>query len=101
MFPGWTVHQLFQPVRTSRSRLLRTPTAKPDTNDDIATVTQRLPDPGVRRGDGNLASRETPGTPEAGRRPDGEGQMIAMSAQRARDFLTRIEVSNVGAETLD
>ncbi|MBV9141264.1 MAG: hypothetical protein JO115_10155 [Pseudonocardiales bacterium] len=101
MFPGWTVQQLFQPVRTSRSRLLRTPTAKPDPNDDIATVTQRPPEPGGRRGGGNLASRETPGTPEAGRRPDREKQVIAMSAQRARDFLTRIEVSNVGAETLD
>jgi hypothetical protein len=27
--------------------------------------------------------------------------VIAMSADRARDFLTRIEASNVGAETLD
>jgi hypothetical protein len=34
-------------------------------------------------------------------RTDWEGQLIAMSADRARDFLTRIEASNVGAETLD
>ncbi|MGH3865668.1 MAG: hypothetical protein ACRDQ4_05920 [Pseudonocardiaceae bacterium] len=34
-------------------------------------------------------------------RTDREGQVIAMSADRARDFLTRIEASNVGAETLD
>jgi hypothetical protein len=33
-------------------------------------------------------------------RTDGEGRVIAMSAERARDFLTRIEASNVGAETL-
>jgi len=34
-------------------------------------------------------------------RTDWEGQVITMSADRARDFLGRIEVSNVGAETLD
>ncbi|MGH3801759.1 MAG: hypothetical protein ACRDTD_16830 [Pseudonocardiaceae bacterium] len=34
-------------------------------------------------------------------RTDREGQVIAMSADRAHDFLTRIEASNVGAETLD
>ncbi|HEY6422509.1 MAG TPA: hypothetical protein VIY28_04515 [Pseudonocardiaceae bacterium] len=40
--------------------------------------------------------------PERGSaRTDWEGQVIAMSADRARDFLTRIEASNVGAETLD
>jgi hypothetical protein len=40
--------------------------------------------------------------PERGRaRTDWEGQVIAMSADRARDFLTHFEVSNVGAETLD
>ncbi|MBV9010862.1 MAG: hypothetical protein JO272_02220 [Pseudonocardiales bacterium] len=40
--------------------------------------------------------------PERGTaRTDWEGQVIAMSADRARDFLTRIEASNVGAETLD
>ncbi len=33
-------------------------------------------------------------------RTDREGQVIAMSADRARDFLTRIEASNVGTETL-
>jgi hypothetical protein len=34
-------------------------------------------------------------------RTDWEGQVITMSADRARDFLGRIEASNVGAETLD
>ncbi len=34
-------------------------------------------------------------------RADWEGQVIVMSADRARDFLSRIEASNVGAETLD
>ncbi|HWR46549.1 MAG TPA: hypothetical protein VN327_02855 [Pseudonocardiaceae bacterium] len=34
-------------------------------------------------------------------RTDWEGQVIALSADRARDFLTRIEASNVGTETLD
>ncbi|MGH3833846.1 MAG: hypothetical protein ACRDRS_25975 [Pseudonocardiaceae bacterium] len=34
-------------------------------------------------------------------RTDWEGQVIAMSADRARGFLTRTEASNVGAETLD
>jgi hypothetical protein len=34
-------------------------------------------------------------------RTDWKGQVIAVSADRARDFLTRIEASNVGAETLD
>jgi len=33
-------------------------------------------------------------------RTDWSGQVIATSADRARDFLSRIEVSNVGAETL-
>lgn len=42
------------------------------------------------------------GAPERGTaRTDWEGQVIAMSAERARDFLTRIEASNVGSETLD
>ncbi len=40
--------------------------------------------------------------PERGSaRTDWKGQVIAMSADRARDFLTRIEASNIGAETLD
>jgi hypothetical protein len=40
--------------------------------------------------------------PERGSaRTDWEGQVIAMSTDRARDFLARIEASNVGAETLD
>ncbi|MBV9161383.1 MAG: hypothetical protein JO281_07500 [Pseudonocardiales bacterium] len=34
-------------------------------------------------------------------RTDWAGQVIAMSAERARDFRTRIEASNVGTETLD
>ncbi|MGH3977649.1 MAG: hypothetical protein ACRDRZ_01405 [Pseudonocardiaceae bacterium] len=34
-------------------------------------------------------------------RTDWEGQVIALSADRARDFLARIEASNVGSETLD
>lgn len=34
-------------------------------------------------------------------RADWEGQVIAMTADRARDFLSRIEASNVGSETLD
>ncbi|MGH4011657.1 MAG: hypothetical protein ACRDTH_26415 [Pseudonocardiaceae bacterium] len=41
----------------------------------------------------------TPGRGHA--RTDWEGQVITMSADRARDFLSRIEASNVGAETLD
>ncbi|MGH3810223.1 MAG: hypothetical protein ACRDRU_27095 [Pseudonocardiaceae bacterium] len=36
-----------------------------------------------------------------GARTDWEGQVVTMSADRARDFLSRIEASNVGAETLD
>jgi hypothetical protein len=36
-----------------------------------------------------------------GARTDWKGQVIAMSADRAWDFLSRIEASNVGAETLD
>ncbi len=31
-------------------------------------------------------------------RTDGEGQVITMSADQARDFLGRIEASNVGVE---
>lgn len=34
-------------------------------------------------------------------RTDWEGQVIAMSADRARDFLTKAEASNVGRETID
>lgn len=34
-------------------------------------------------------------------RTDWEGQVIAVSADKARDFLTRIEATNVGAETID
>ncbi|MGH3914427.1 MAG: hypothetical protein ACRDTC_13640 [Pseudonocardiaceae bacterium] len=34
-------------------------------------------------------------------RTDREGQVIAMSADKARDFLTRLEASHVGAETVD
>ncbi|HSL09362.1 MAG TPA: hypothetical protein VK887_15505 [Pseudonocardiaceae bacterium] len=48
----------------------------------------------TRRHNGMVTARGTA-------RTDWEGQLIAMSADRARDFLTRIEASNVGAETLD
>ncbi|MGB6165783.1 MAG: hypothetical protein WCF33_14020 [Pseudonocardiaceae bacterium] len=50
-----------------------------------------------------LSTRRRDGAaPERGSaRTDWEGQVIAMSADRVRDFLTRIEASNVGAETLD
>ncbi|HKR52105.1 MAG TPA: hypothetical protein VJT72_21495 [Pseudonocardiaceae bacterium] len=48
----------------------------------------------LRRRDGVVPQRGSA-------RTDWEGQVIAMSANRARDFLTRIETSNVGAETLD
>ncbi len=48
----------------------------------------------TRRHNGMVTARGTA-------RTDWEGQVIAMSADRARDFLTRIEASNVGAETLD
>lgn len=34
-------------------------------------------------------------------RTDREGQVITVSADKARDFLTRIEATNVGAETVD
>lgn len=34
-------------------------------------------------------------------RTDREGQVIAMSADKARDFLTRIEATNIGVETID
>jgi hypothetical protein len=34
-------------------------------------------------------------------RTDWEGQLIAMSGDRARSFLTRAEASNVGRETID
>jgi len=50
-------------------------------------------------------------TPSAGLRPsapgrggdrhDWQGQVLALSANRARDFLARTEVTNVGTETLD
>ncbi|MGH3755303.1 MAG: hypothetical protein ACRDRP_21930 [Pseudonocardiaceae bacterium] len=48
----------------------------------------------TRRRNGMVTARGTA-------RTDGEGQVIAMSAERARDFLIRIEAPNVGAETLD
>ncbi|MBV9012698.1 MAG: hypothetical protein JO272_11735 [Pseudonocardiales bacterium] len=50
-----------------------------------------------------LAARRRDGTaPQRGNaRRDWEGQVVAMSADRARDFLTRIGASNVNAETLD
>lgn len=48
----------------------------------------------TRRRDGLATERDSA-------RTDWEGQVIATSADRARDFLTRIEATNVGAETLD
>lgn len=48
---------------------------------------------------GRCQSGSAPGRGTA--QADWEGQVIAMSADRARDFLTRIEASNLGAETLD
>lgn len=47
MFPGWTVQQLFRPARTPRSMLQPAPTAKPDNNENVATLAQRLRDPGT------------------------------------------------------
>lgn len=53
-------------------------------------------------GAGALQRGHDGSTPGRGRaRMDWEGQVITMSAERARDFLGRIEASNVGAETLD
>ncbi|MGH3912730.1 MAG: hypothetical protein ACRDTC_04875 [Pseudonocardiaceae bacterium] len=47
-------------------------------------------------------SRQDESAPRRGSaRTDWEGQVIVMSAHRARDFLTRIDTSNIGAETLD
>ncbi|MGH3867607.1 MAG: hypothetical protein ACRDQ4_16010 [Pseudonocardiaceae bacterium] len=48
----------------------------------------------TRRHNGVVTARGTA-------RTDWEGQVIAMSADRARAFLARIEAPNVGAETLD
>jgi len=48
----------------------------------------------TRRHNGMVTARGTA-------RTGWEGQVIAMSADRARDFLTRIGAFNVGAETLD
>ncbi|MGH3870465.1 MAG: hypothetical protein ACRDSR_02955 [Pseudonocardiaceae bacterium] len=47
-----------------------------------------------RRHNGVVTARSTA-------RADWEGQVVAMSADRARDFLTRIEATNLGPETLD
>ena len=44
---------------------------------------------------------EMPPSGRGNARSDWEGQVVAMSAERARDFLIRAEASNVGAETLD
>jgi hypothetical protein len=40
-------------------------------------------------------------TARSAARADWDGQVIAMSADRARDFLTWIEATNVETETLD
>ncbi len=44
---------------------------------------------------------EIPGLPRGHARDDWQGQLITMSAERAREFLTRAETTNVGTETLD
>lgn len=85
MFPGWTVQQLFRPVRTSRSMLQPASTAKPDNNENVATLAQgsrdpgagsedawtktwdvrsKIANPGVRPDGDQLASSEAVGTPE-------------------------------------
>lgn len=40
-------------------------------------------------------------TPRGHARDDWQGQLITMSAERAREFLTRAEATNVGTETLE
>lgn len=47
------------------------------------------------------ARRDDTATARGSARADWEGQVIAMSADRARDFLAKAEASNVGRETLD
>lgn len=59
----------------------------------------RLFGPPYGMGAGPPAERHT--TPPRGAGRHWEGQVIAMAADRARDFLARIEVSNVGQGTLD
>lgn len=48
-----------------------------------------------------MRHQQRPCTSRGHIRTDWEGQVIAMSADRARDFLSRAEASNVGAETID
>jgi hypothetical protein len=53
-------------------------------------------------GVGQVAHAERPHVGLRGAaRPDWEGQVITMAADRARDFLARVEVPNVGQGTLD
>lgn len=47
MFPGWTVQQLFRPVRTSRSVLQPTSSGKPEDNENTVTHAQRSRDLGT------------------------------------------------------
>ncbi len=63
MFPGWTVQQLFRPVRTSRSMLQPAPIAKPDNNENVVTLAHRLRDPGTGSED-SWASSESIGVTE-------------------------------------
>lgn len=44
---------------------------------------------------------EVRGLPYPAAQTDREGQVILMSTDRARDFLARVELSNIGPETLD
>jgi hypothetical protein len=47
MFPGWTVQQLFRPVRTSRDALQSTLIAKSDSNENAVIPARQLRDPGA------------------------------------------------------
>ncbi|MGH3569384.1 MAG: hypothetical protein ACRDRH_25855 [Pseudonocardia sp.] len=117
LFPGYSARQLFAvpeppepPEPTSPSapdtagredRPERSGTAGLRVPDEVparAPVTGlQLPNPGavpLVRHNGVVTTRRAA-------RTDWDGQVIAMSADRARDFLTRIEATNVGAETVD
>ncbi|MGH3909124.1 MAG: hypothetical protein ACRDTE_33850 [Pseudonocardiaceae bacterium] len=114
MFLGYSARQLFeiteppeparpdQPDSATKGTVAHAPAGiglrLPDDLPTWSAVTGcRLSDPvavPLGRHNGVVTARGTA-------RTDTEGQVIAMSADRARDFLTRIEATNVGAETLD
>lgn len=71
MFPGWTVQQLFRPVQTSRSRLQPTQTAKPDSNENVTALAQRLQDQGTGSEDGWVKTRDVQSKIAPGVFPDG------------------------------